>query len=81
MTISIEMSYYPLSESYIPKIKGFIDRLNEYPELTVMTNTMSTRVFGEYRKVMEILTDEIEKSFENPGSVFVMKIINADLKP
>lgn len=81
MTVSVEMSYYPLSDSYIPKIKAFIDRLNEYNELTVMTNTMSTRVFGEYRVVMGILTDEIEKSFENPHSVFVMKIINADLKP
>ncbi len=81
MNVSVEMSYYPLSDSYIPKIKAFIERLNQYSELTVMTNTMSTRVFGEYRVVMGILTDEIEKSFENPHSVVVMKIINADLKP
>ncbi|PID94390.1 MAG: hypothetical protein CSA95_02935 [Bacteroidetes bacterium] len=81
MKVSVEMSYYPLNTSFIPKIKDFIDRLNQYPALTVNTNTMSTQVFGEYREVMEILTKEIEASFENPHSVFVMKIINADLKP
>jgi hypothetical protein len=30
--------------------------------------------------VMEIITNEIEKSFELPHSVFILKIINADLQ-
>ncbi len=41
---------------------------------------MSTQVFGEYFEVMNALTKEIHKSFELPHSVFVLKIINADLK-
>ena len=41
---------------------------------------MSTQVFGEYFEVMEILTKEIHKSFELPHSVFIMKVINADLQ-
>jgi len=41
---------------------------------------MSTQIFGEYRQVMQVLTDEIYKSFELPHSIFVMKIINADLR-
>jgi len=40
---------------------------------------MSTQVFGEYKSVMNILTVEIEKSFQLPHSVFALKIINADL--
>jgi len=41
---------------------------------------MSTQVFGEYFNVMNAITTEINKSFEIPHSVFVLKIINADLK-
>ncbi|MBT3174605.1 MAG: hypothetical protein HN336_07125 [Lentimicrobiaceae bacterium] len=80
MNISIDISYYPLKDEFIPPIKNFIDRLNSYKSLSVDTNGMSTQVFGEYRMVMEIITNEIEKSFELPHSVFILKIINADLQ-
>ena len=79
MNVSIEMSYYPLNEEFIPHIKDFIDRLNTYSNIKIKTNGMSTQVFGEYFETMEILTQEIHKSFELPHSVFVMKVINADL--
>jgi uncharacterized protein YqgV (UPF0045/DUF77 family) len=79
MNTSVDISYYPLLVEYIPPIKGFIERLNKYKNLLVQTNGMSTQVFGEYTDVMSALTTEIEKSFELPHSVFVLKIINADL--
>ena len=79
MNTSIEISYYPLNVEYIPPIKDFIERMNSYEALRVKTNGMSTQVFGDYAEVMRELTIEIEKSFELPHSVFVMKIINADL--
>ena len=80
MKTSVDISYYPLNQEFIPHIKDFIDRINTYPGLVVRTNTMSTQVFGEYANVMNALTTEIEKSFNLPHSVFVMKIINADLE-
>lgn len=80
MQVSIEISYYPLREEYIRPIIDFIDRLNTYQDIVVQTNGMSTQVFGEYFNTMEILTKEIFRSFEVPHSVFVMKIINADLQ-
>jgi uncharacterized protein YqgV (UPF0045/DUF77 family) len=80
MKTSVEISYYPLNEEFIPPIKNFIDRINTYPTLVVRTSTMSTQIFGEYKDVMTALTNEIEKSFDLPHSVFVMKIINADLE-
>lgn len=80
MKISVEISYYPLNQEYIPPIRNFIDRLNKYPELVVRTNTMSTQVFGDFDMVMDTLKTEIKKSFENPHSIFVMKVINADLE-
>jgi len=80
MKVSVDISYYPLKVEYIPPIKDFIGRLDNYENITAQTNGMSTQVFGEYFDVMKILTDEIYKSFELPHSVFVMKVINADLK-
>jgi len=81
MNISVEISYYPLhGDDFIEPIKTFIDRLNMHPGIIVQTNGMSTQIFGEYDLVMRILTDEIKVSFENPYSVFVMKVVNADLR-
>ncbi len=80
MNISVDISYYPLKEEFIPPIKEFIDRLHKYDNIVVKTNGISTQVFGVYFEVMEILTKEIYSSFELPHSVFVLKIINADLQ-
>ncbi len=80
MNTSVDISYYPLHTEFIPPIKDFIHRLNQQEGLAVKTNGMSTQVFGEYRRVMEAITNEIEKSFELPHSVFILKIINADLQ-
>lgn len=79
MKTSVEISYYPLKEEYVPPIRSFIDRLNTYDRLVVKTNGMSTQLFGNYSEVMIALTNEIKKSFEVPHSVFVIKIVNADL--
>lgn len=80
MNVSIDISYYPLKDEFIPPIKDFIDRLNTYSNIAVRTNGMSTQVFGKYFEVMEIITNEIHESFELPHSVFILKIINADLQ-
>ncbi|MCB0806585.1 MAG: hypothetical protein KDC05_12365 [Bacteroidales bacterium] len=80
MKVSVEISYYPLQPEFVTPILDFIKRVKSHSEIEAVTNSMSTRVFGEYRHVMNVLTLEIEKSFEVPHSVFVMKVINADLK-
>jgi uncharacterized protein YqgV (UPF0045/DUF77 family) len=79
MKTSVEISYYPLIEEFVTPIRGFIDRINNYKGLTARTNGMSTQIFGEYDLLMEALSKEIKESFKHPHSVFVMKIINADL--
>ena len=80
MKASIEISYYPLTDAYMKPIGDFIDRLNTYSSLVIKTSGMSTQVFGEYDDVMGAISAEIKKSFELPHSVFVMKVINADLQ-
>ena len=76
MKIGVEISLYPLTEEYIPPIRGFIDRLNADGRFKVVTNDMSTQVFGNYDEVMEALTRELRPTFERDGkSIFVMKVL------
>ena len=76
MNIGVEISLYPLTEEYIPPIRGFIERLNADDRLRVVTNDMSTQVFGRYEEVMEALTRELRPIFERDGkSIFVMKVL------
>lgn len=76
MDIAVELSLYPLNAQYIPPIKDFIDRLNTHPQLKVVTNSLSTQVFGPYDVVFGVLTRELRATFEsNDKAVFVMKVI------
>jgi len=78
MTISVEISYYPLGREHIPPILDFIKRLKSHKQLLVRTNGLSTQIFGEFDEVMDIAKEEIRKSFELPNSVFVLKVVNVD---
>ena len=76
MDIGVEISLYPLRNDFIPPIRGFIDRLNADGRFRVLTNDMSTQVFGAYDEVMETLTRELKPTFERDGkSIFVMKVL------
>ncbi|QIL91697.1 hypothetical protein GNX18_19345 [Microbulbifer sp. SH-1] len=82
MKLSVEISMYPLKDEYIPAIKDFIERLNQQPQLRVITNTMSTQVFGDYDQLMDILKTEMRSSWERFGrAIFVCKFIDGDLSP
>lgn len=80
MKTSVDISYYPLRPEFVTPILDFIKRLNQHKDIEAVTNGMSTQVFGEYRAIMSALTTEMEKSFELPHSVFILKIVNTDLK-
>ena len=76
MRTAVEISLYPLDSDYIPPIKAFIERLNTYPELQVITNAMSTQVGGEHKRLFEVLAIETERTFAEAGrKVFVMKVL------
>jgi uncharacterized protein YqgV (UPF0045/DUF77 family) len=76
MDIAVEMSLYPLNADYIPPIKDFIERLNADGRLKVVTNSLSTQVFGPYEVVFAALTRELQVTFaNNDKSVFVMKVL------
>jgi uncharacterized protein YqgV (UPF0045/DUF77 family) len=82
MELSVEISKYPLADDYIPAIKDFIDRLQAIDGLSVVGNTMSTQVFGDYDLVMDTLKKEIKYSYEHFGkAIFVCKFIGTNLDP
>ena len=77
MKVAVDISLYPLDADFIPPIKDVIERLNGHPELTVVTNPMSTQIRGEYAEVMAALTTEIGATFEQvPKAVFAIRILN-----
>lgn len=76
MHTAIEISLYPLDSDYIPPIKAFIERLNTYPEIQVVTNSMSTQISGDHQRLFEILGKETAATFGTAGrKVFVMKVL------
>lgn len=77
MNISLEISMYPLDESYGNLIIDFIERLKQYPEIKVESNRMSTQVFGPFDEVMNIVNKEMKVSFqEDKTIVTVLKVVN-----
>ncbi len=80
MKISIELSLYPLAEEqYKKEIWAFIKRLRNVEGLKVITNGMSTQVFGEYDLAVSKVMSEIKHVHSTTGAaVFVCKFINGD---
>lgn len=76
MEIGVEISLYPLTAEFIPPIEDFIRRLNRDGGLKIITNSMSTQVFGPYDAVMGRLVRELRATFETSAkAVFVMKVL------
>lgn len=78
MKVSVELTLSPLQDQYEPEIIRFIKALRA-SGLTVLENPMSTQVFGEYREVMQVLQDEMERSLQAVGqAVFFIKLVKTD---
>jgi uncharacterized protein YqgV (UPF0045/DUF77 family) len=80
MDIGVEISLYPLTADYIPSVHRFLEDLSSHQGLKVVTNSMSTQVFGGFEEVMAALRSALAGSFEplaarSERAVFVMKII------
>jgi uncharacterized protein YqgV (UPF0045/DUF77 family) len=77
MTLTAELSLYPLQADYIPVIQALIDDLNQHGEITVATNAMSTQIQGEHDAVMAAVSDVLHRSAQRHGGqqVLVCKFI------
>lgn len=80
MKIAVEVSLYPLHSDYLGEISEVVKRLNNAPDVQVVTNQMSTQVCGEFDAVMGLLNKEIYQQFEKSDkAVFVCKFLNKDI--
>ncbi|WP_405251052.1 hypothetical protein [Dokdonia sp. Asnod3-C12] len=78
MQISVDLTFSPLQNDYEMYIINFIKRLRD-SDLTIIENPLATQVYGDYDKVMTILTKEMKRSFEEIGiGLFYIKIVKTD---
>jgi uncharacterized protein YqgV (UPF0045/DUF77 family) len=80
MDIGVEISLYPLKADYIPSVHQFVEDLSAHQGLKLVTNSMSTQVFGGFDEVMDALRAALAASFAPLAAgaeraVFVMKVI------
>ena len=80
MKISIELSLYPLAmDNFKDEIWAFIKRLRQVEGLNVVTNGMSTQVFGDYDLAVNNVMREIKQVHSTTNAaVFVCKFIGGD---
>ena len=82
MYLSVEISMYPLQDDYKPKIKDFLETLNSNTaDIEIRTSNMSTRIFGEFDAVNNLLNASMKESMKRYGKiVFVCKYLQGDAR-
>ena len=78
MNISIEITLMPLNDNYKDVIKDFILSIRN-SEFKVLENPLSTQIYGDYDKLIDLLKDKIKHVFSNNEGIMVnLKIVNGD---
>jgi uncharacterized protein YqgV (UPF0045/DUF77 family) len=81
MDVTVEISIYPLTENYEQVVLNFIDQLHQNKNIQVVTNGLSTQMFGNYDEVMQhFLPEKIKQLFEQGKAVVLMKLAQGILK-
>ncbi len=81
MQITVEISFYPLQETFGNQVLEFINELQGDPILQIRTNSLSTQVTGDFDSVMQQVTLAIRKGFSGDvKAVVVMKMFNEGLE-
>lgn len=79
MDVGVEISFYPLREQHLPAIRALIERLGAHSQerqLRVVTNSLSTQLFGDYEQVMQTLTRELRVALADQSrAVVVIKMV------
>jgi uncharacterized protein YqgV (UPF0045/DUF77 family) len=77
MHITVEISYYPLVADYDKPVLELLALLENHPDVSVETGTMSTLLSGEYEVVMGLLNRSMKQLMQKYPSVFSLKVANA----
>ena len=77
---SVDVSLYPLHADYKAPILAFIRALQATEGVTVMTNPLSTQVYGPFPLVWETLGRLLPEVFgADFNSVVVLKVVSVDV--
>lgn len=80
MSITVEISLYPLHKDFGNDILSFIKTLKTYDDLEIRTNNMSTQITGSFERVMEAITASLKHTMvADTNIISVMKIYNASV--
>jgi len=74
MKATVDISLYPLADSYKETIIAFVHALREREGIAVETDGMRTQVIGEYDVVMDLLMSEMRAVLEANKAVFIIKL-------
>jgi len=80
MNISAELSLYPLDNDYEQIVWDFINALKQNTQIEIVTNGMSTQVFGDIEQVMPTITQVTKQLYQEKRAILVMKIGKGTLK-
>lgn len=78
-TLTVELSFYPLTQRYKERVIEFVHALRRHPDLRLHTAGMSTLISGDHDAVFNLLRDSTREF--NAGEdtcVFVAKFVNRD---
>lgn len=82
MNLSVEISLYPLQDNYLDIIDLFLTDINiNSHQLEIRTSNMSTRIFGDFDSVTQLLNATMRRSMQLHGKiVFVCKYLEGDAR-
>lgn len=78
-TITVELSFYPLTEDYEQRVIDFIRDLRTYTQLDTKVGGTSTIIRGDHLAVFNALRDASERFMTaDDTAIFVAKFLNTD---
>jgi len=82
MKIVADLSLYPLQDSPVPEIIGFIQKIREQGGIEIVTNQLSTQLRGEFEAVTGAVNHCMRAVMEASSHtvVLVVKYLNVDLE-
>lgn len=80
MIITVELSFYPLTNDFEGHIIEFIQGLKSVDGIEVTTNSMSSYLSGDSQEVFRAVEEQLRKSADRIDTAsLVMKVINRKL--
>ncbi|MCP4122958.1 MAG: hypothetical protein GY751_14500 [Bacteroidetes bacterium] len=78
MKATVDISLYPLNDTYRDIIVGFVLSLRKRTGISVETDSMSTQIVGDYDELMKILQEEMKAILEQTAAVFIIKLARGE---